>query len=345
MREEQLNVKRISQTFRYMPVQGDPLIEGPASSVVNSSRGYPLPSASATQHANTPPPAVKTPRGISIKAKWPAKPPAVTAKECTEWTKNIEVNHVSNGELKKFSNFPIILSESSATIFHVSQQLSCEVFAGKKVILLDNDNLPIPDTTASRGSKYWKTLKKIKAVTEEDYHLYRGDIPDYDDDDDDFEALPSFKKKKICIRSLSPIMLSSEDEEPCSSKAKGKRKQVSKSSSYKTLEERINKLENLHSTSKLASKCNKCEQISELFKCFICKSVVKSECLLLVCCNHLVCESCIRQWMAASRSCPLCRAENIEIENKLPLPRNVLDLIKILAEELPTSFNENVPIV
>lgn len=44
-------------------------------------------------------------------------------------------------------------------------------------------------------------------MTEEDYHLYRGDIPDYDDDDDaDFEALPSFKKKKICIRSLSPIM-------------------------------------------------------------------------------------------------------------------------------------------
>ena len=67
MREEQLNVKRISQAFRYMPgsiilaaddgtvqfpddqgnfslasylsykVQGDTLIEGPASSVVNSS--------------------------------------------------------------------------------------------------------------------------------------------------------------------------------------------------------------------------------------------------------------------------------------------------------------------
>ena len=109
--------------------------------------------ASATHHthANTPP--LRTPRGISIKAKWPAKPPAVAAKECTKWTKSIKVNQVSNRELKKFSNFPIMLNEMSATILHISQQLSCEIFAGKKVVLLDNDNLPIPDTTASRGMK------------------------------------------------------------------------------------------------------------------------------------------------------------------------------------------------
>ena len=176
MKEEQLNLKCISQIFRFFPdsiilvaddgsvefpdeqgnfslasylsyqVQGDSLAKGPAPCTINSSP-LSLPSTSA---ARAP---VRTPRGISIKAKWPSKPPAVAAKECTEWTKSIEVNQVTNGELKKFSNFPIILSEPSATILHISQQLSCEVFAGKKVILLDNDNLPIPDTTASRGMK------------------------------------------------------------------------------------------------------------------------------------------------------------------------------------------------
>ena len=91
-------------------------------------------------------------KGISIKTKWPAKPPGVLAKKAMEWTKNIEVNQYNNGELKKFSNFPIILTESTATIMHVSKQLACEAFAGNKVILLDNDNLPIPNTTATKGT-------------------------------------------------------------------------------------------------------------------------------------------------------------------------------------------------
>ena len=193
---------------------------------------------------------------------------------------------------------------------------------------------------AFTGSKYWKTQKKIKAVTEDDYHLYRRDLHDYDDDDD-FEPVPFFKKRKIgSTRPLSPVItLSSEDDEPCNSKGKGKHKASSK---YQNLEERINKLENLQCSSRELNKCSNCEQIADLFKCFICKSVLKSECLLLVCCNHLVCEICIRQWMDTSRTCPMCRADNIEVENKLPLPRNVFDLIKILAKEVPASSDENL---
>lgn len=92
----------------------------------------------------------RTPKGISIKTKWPAKPPGVAAKNI-EWTKGVEVYHFLNGDLKKFSNFPILLTEATASIGHVSEQLSLEVFSGKKVLLLDNDNLPIPETSASRG--------------------------------------------------------------------------------------------------------------------------------------------------------------------------------------------------
>ena len=92
----------------------------------------------------------RTPKGISIKTKWPGKPPGVAAKNI-EWTKGIEVYHFLNGDLKKFLNFPILLTEATASIGHVSEQLSFEVFSGKKVLLLDNDNLPTPETLASRG--------------------------------------------------------------------------------------------------------------------------------------------------------------------------------------------------
>ena len=94
------------------------------------------------------------PRGISIKTKWPAKPPGVTfATGKEEWTKNVEVCNYSKslGTLRKISNFPITLTESTSSIKQVSQQLSHEAFGGQTVILLDNDNLKIPDTTASRG--------------------------------------------------------------------------------------------------------------------------------------------------------------------------------------------------
>lgn len=74
----------------------------------------------------------------------------VTAANKEDWTKNIEVHHHSNGNLIN-SNFPIILNGTTANTKQISQILSVEAFGGEKVILLDNDNLQIPDTTASRG--------------------------------------------------------------------------------------------------------------------------------------------------------------------------------------------------
>ena len=83
--------------------------------------------------------------------KCPAKPPGVTfATGKEEWTKNVQVcNYLKSfGTLRKFSNF---LTESTLSIKQVSQQLSHEAFGGQTVVLLDNDNLKIPDTTASQG--------------------------------------------------------------------------------------------------------------------------------------------------------------------------------------------------
>ena len=130
MKEEKINLKCIRQIFRFFPdsiilvaddgsvefpdeqgnfslasylsyhVQGDSLAEGPAPCTINSS---PL-SLPSTIAACAP---VRTPRGISIEDKWPSKPPAVAAKECTEWTKSIEVNQVTNGELNPQIGFNV----------------------------------------------------------------------------------------------------------------------------------------------------------------------------------------------------------------------------------------------
>jgi hypothetical protein len=104
----------------------------------------------------------RPPKGISAKTKWPPKKPGVSAGSAKqEWTKNIEVHHYNNGMLQKFSNFPVILAEATATIKHVSQQLSFEAFEGNNVILLDNDNLQVPDTVASRGRSFYTSISVV----------------------------------------------------------------------------------------------------------------------------------------------------------------------------------------
>lgn len=117
------------QTFLRYQVHGEPLLPK------NTPQSTKLPSCGTTVATTS----TRTPKGISIKTKWPAKPPGVAAKNI-EWTKGIEVYHFLNGDLKKISNFPILLTEATASIGHMSEQLSFEVFSGKKVLLLDNDN-------------------------------------------------------------------------------------------------------------------------------------------------------------------------------------------------------------
>ena len=170
MKEEQLNLKTIAQIFGFFPdsvflidERNDAVETADETGIfyLEKSVKYKVYGESIITPV-LPPPVLKVPgtptisnsarappKGFSIKTKWPARP-ASASKEL-EWTKTIEVSQVTNGEMKKLSNFPVALNEASANIIHVSQQLSSEVFGGKSVILLDNDNLPIPDTVASRG--------------------------------------------------------------------------------------------------------------------------------------------------------------------------------------------------
>ena len=190
------------------------------------------------------------------------------------------------------------------------------------------------------GCKFWKTNKKIKAITEEDYHCYRGLEVDDDENDDDFEPLPTFRRSKYSP-AASPIILTSSDDDdygkPCTSKGKGK-KIKKKTEVNAALEERVTKLERALHTN--PTSCDTCTLVEELFKCCVCKSILQQDCILLVCCKQLVCKMCITQWLATNQSCPLCR-ESINVDGNTPaIPRSVLELILLLSKKESKNPNE-----
>ena len=52
---------------------------------------------------------------------------------------------------------------------------------------------------------YWKGLRRIKAVSKQDYDLLLGSKSNADSDDDDFMPLPYFGKGKSRKRARSPV--------------------------------------------------------------------------------------------------------------------------------------------
>lgn len=205
------------------------------------------------------------------------------------------------------------------------------------------------------GSKYWKSQKNIKAVSQADYTQYCNSDPEaepkrYETSDDDFQ--PSKKRKTAAssigyTRSLSPFVISSSDDggsytPPPSTKGKGtkgKGKMITaEGSDYKSLEERIRNLESkitkVPSAGTLPVTFCTCQKIKDLFKCFVCSCIVNCDYFLLVCCGNLACSSCISQWAENSSTCPLCR-QSIDPHIKPPLPRSLVELLQIM--EAPTA--------
>lgn len=170
-------------------------------------------------------------------------------------------------------------------------------------------------------------------MTEKDYSELHGIT--ISDSDDDFESYThgSLKKEK---RYYSPIHLSSsDDDKPCTSKGKGSTKIGGR---VKLIEDRLAKLEgtNPPEASEGNSEVNYCAmigEIKELFKCFICKSILCHELSLMSCCHQLACSSCLDQWTASNTSeatCPLCRAVFHGNSQSSTLPRSLFLLLDIL---------------
>ena len=53
--------------------------------------------------------------------------------------------------IKKTFNLPLILTEETSTVNKVADLASAEAFGGDAVIILDSDNLRIPDSAGTRG--------------------------------------------------------------------------------------------------------------------------------------------------------------------------------------------------
>jgi hypothetical protein len=113
-----------------------------------------------------------------FKGKRPARnklPPGVESQMAStvlEWTKTIEIfkrNSCASGGWEKVSNLPVRLTESKANLNDVCKIVSDEGFEGKEVVLLDVDFLKILDTKAAKGSNFWRTAKKFRAVLKSEY--------------------------------------------------------------------------------------------------------------------------------------------------------------------------------
>ena len=69
------------------------------------------------------------------------------------WTKTIEICTYDDSTyaMRKTLNLPITLSEKTASVNRVAEIVSLESFEGEEVVLLDSDNLKIPDSAGTRG--------------------------------------------------------------------------------------------------------------------------------------------------------------------------------------------------
>ena len=62
---------------------------------------------------------------------------------------------MSSDSIKKNFNLPIILAESTANVSRIASAEACD---GDSVLILDSDNLRIPDSVGTRGMNYHYTF-------------------------------------------------------------------------------------------------------------------------------------------------------------------------------------------
>ena len=93
------------------------------------------------------------------------KPPGVAKQEgkksAPSWTKTLEICSYDPLEavFKKTFNLPLTLTEETSTVNKVADLASAEAFGGDAVIILDSDNLRIPDSAGTRGECIIKLCK------------------------------------------------------------------------------------------------------------------------------------------------------------------------------------------
>ena len=175
------------------------------------------------------------------------------------------------------------------------------------------------------GPKYWKTARRVRAVTLGDYDKYLGSGSsgriDYIEDEVDSDAnfLPSTNKGKgKKRRSRSPADLSLPVRDIIIKMEKRLEELEWHHSADNELEKGKSTMSNMQK--ELVKASAKLEAIGNNLKCIICKGYLSSASVILPCCSNFgCCQACLSQWLTESSTCPHCRAA-ITIDDTIVFP-------------------------
>ena len=194
--------------------------------------------------------------------------------------------------------------------------------------------------TLNSGSRFWRTTKIIRAVSEADYNRLNRQPKDQpgpshkiytlpsDSDSDDLQCLGRKRKRPLARYEFSTDSDSSLPHVKVSAP-------LSDSPTVKMLSEIKSLLSNYHSEIVHLRLERELEEkkptLYSMFACLICKDVVVEESAPLVppCCRAAVlCRECMDHWLENQPSCPHCR-EPLTIErcDKLPILRPLFDFL------------------
>ena len=117
----------------------------------------------STSYAYQQPDAIRTSK--PIKSKWKPSgasklPPGVAKQEAAKrsignsWTKTVEICRYDEVDMaiKKTFNLPLTLTEQTSSVPGVADIASAEAFGGEPVVIIDSENLRIPDSIGTRGT-------------------------------------------------------------------------------------------------------------------------------------------------------------------------------------------------
>lgn len=149
---------------------------------------------------------------------------------------------------------------------------------GLDVVLLDSKLFPIMDNETTSGPEFWRSTRKIIAVSRASYEKLTG----------------------IAVgEELGQVEDDVLNQPPCK-----RLKEMGKHNFTEDFEALNKKIDAMGG--KLSLIDNVVDIVKKIFECVICKSVVKSP-VVSKCCQRIIgCRLCVMTWRGTSTRCPLC---------------------------------------
>lgn len=148
-----------------------------------------------------------------------------------------------------------------------------------------------------------------------------------------------------------PVVISSSDDDdfdlpPLPLPKRPPKKKSRKEDSYEdvilerlqSIENTIEKLkEDKNASSSTAASGSSQQQVTEMLsnslKCIICTMILDDDSLILTCCNQIgCCESCLKQWLDESSTCPHCRS-SLTLSSCIKIPSSFRDILQVVKQQ------------